>query len=215
MRLKNCMIGDNWLRRIKTCLGFRRSGFTIVEMLVVIVIFSTASVVIAAISINFTHLHRRVANAETLGEELRYMTEFIVRQTRNRAVSYSPNPLAYQRNRLDLVNGDDELTAFSFASAADAACSGLNVTTGCLAMFEEGTTPSWVPLSGRRIDIKRFIVYTSPISDPFAPIGYGTYANDSQPIVTIFIEAEYRSDNPNESASMTLQTSVSSRVYQR
>lgn len=205
------MIGNNAKQWRRGHVG----GFTMIELLVVLLLFSIGSITIAATYVNLTRLHRRAANAETLGEELRYMTELIVRATRNYRVSYAVNPVPYQRTTIDLLNAANNQVSFAWAASSNVVCDGLNTTVGCMTMYVQGVTPSYVPLSGKNIDILNFRVYTTPTADPFTPISLGVYANNRQPVVTYFIRARYNAPDAREQAVLTVQTSVESRVYVR
>lgn len=186
-----------------------------IELLIVLLLFSFGSIAISATYVNLTRLHRRAANAETLGEELRYMTELLVRATRNYRVSYAVNPVSYQRTSIDLLNSSNNLVSFAWSASANAVCNGLNTNTGCLTMYVQGVTASYTPLSGKNIDILDFRVYTTPTADPFTPVSLGVYANNRQPVITYFIRARYNATDPRERAILTVQTSVESRVYVR
>ncbi len=203
----NYMIGAKGHRIVR--------GFTIVELLVVLTIFSFSAVAISATYINFTRIHRQVANAETLNTELRYVSELIVRAVRNNRVDYSTNPIPSPQSHLSLLNSSNLQIAFSRRDASDAACTGLNVMDGCLAMFIEGRTATWTPFSGKNVDILQFRVYVTPTADPFTPLGYGVYANNMQPVVTVFMQARYNAVNPRERATISMQTSSASRIYVR
>lgn len=208
------MIGSNQVHR-----GMNRTkavkGFTVIELLIVLFLFSMASVTIAATYVNLTRLHRRASNAETLGEELRYINEMLVRATRNYRVSYVTNPVSYQRSYIDLLNSSNQQISFAWSASGNSVCSGLNTQTGCMTMFVQGTTASYIPLSSKNIDILDFRVYTTPTNDPFTPVSLGVYANNRQPIITYFIRARYNASDPREQATLITQTSVESRVYVR
>lgn len=186
-----------------------------IELLVVLLLFSLGSISITATYINLSRLHRRVANAEVLGQELRYITELMVRATRNYRVSYVTNPVNYSRTFVDLLNSSNNQVSFAWSAAGNAVCSGLNVQTGCLTMYVQNVTASYIPLSSKNIDILDFRVYTTPVSDPFTPVSLGVYANNRQPVITYFIKAQYYSSDPRERPTLTVQTSVESRVYVR
>lgn len=205
------MIGNKHRHRKRGVFG----GFTVVEMLVVLLIFSLGSLAVSSTYINITRLHRRASNAETLGEDLRYMMELLVRSTRNYQVSYATNPVAYQRNSIDFLNASGNQVSFAWSDASNAVCNGLNAKVGCLTMYVQGVTAAYIPLSGKNIDILDFEVYTTPTEDPFTPVSLGVYANDRQPIVTYFIRARYNGKDVREDATLTVQASVESRVYVR
>jgi hypothetical protein len=82
-------------------------------------------------------------------------------------------------------------------------------------MFIQGRTATWTPFSGKNIDILQFRVYVTPTADPFTPLGYGVYANNQQPVVTVFIQARYNAVNSRERATISMQTSSASRIYVR
>jgi prepilin-type N-terminal cleavage/methylation domain-containing protein len=204
------MIGNSKKRN-----KFSFCGFTVIELLVVLFIFSIGSLTVSATYINLTKLHRRASNAEILGEELRYLTELLVRATRNYRVSYATNPVAYQRTSIDLLNSADDQVSFAWSAASNAVCDNLNVDTGCLTMFVQGVTASYIPLSSKNIDILDFKVYTTPTTDPFTPISLGVYANNRQPHITYFIKARFNATDEREESTLSVQTSVESRVYVR
>lgn len=196
------MIGDN------------RRGFSAVEMLVVIAIFAVASVTITATYINFSRLHRRVANAEALGEDLRYTAELIVRSARSNTIDYPslPSSIASPSSTLRLVSlGGSPIWIQRFATSSSV-CTGLNVA--CLGLSTDSGT-NWSAITGRNIAINRFDVYITPTQDPFEAVGIGVYSSNDQPRVTFQIDATYLTNNPLESADLRLQTSVSSRLYLR
>jgi len=200
------MIGVNSRRSI-------RKGFTMVELLIVVAIFSVVSLSVAAIYVNFMRLERRAANAEQLGEELRYISELLVRAARNNRVYYNGATLPYQSSSLTLVNSSGNNIVIERLAAGATECGGLNVTQGCMALTVPGQLRT--ALSGRSIDIVQFAVYVNPSTDPYTPIGLGTYNNNKQPIVTIFIQARYNTPNAREQVTINLQTSVDSRIYTR
>ncbi|MEN9557940.1 MAG: hypothetical protein RL141_309 [Candidatus Parcubacteria bacterium] len=184
------------------------------EMLVVVAIFSIGSVVIAATYVNFTRLHRRVANAELLGQDLRFVMELLVRTARNNTVTYPPLPatLVSPSSTLALTSsGGTPIFIRRFATSSSV-CAGLNAA--CLALSTDAGL-NWGAITGKQIAINRFEVYVTPTANPFETTGIGTYQNDQQPRVTFLIDAAYVTSSTLEKATLRLQTSVSSRVYLR
>ena len=195
-------------------IGGSRRGFSAVEMLVVIAIFAVASLVITSTYINFTRLHRRVANAETLGEDLRFVAELLVRASRANTIVYPPLPgaLTSPSSTLQLVSSGGSPVWIQRFATSSAVCTGLDAA--CLGLSTDNGT-NWSAITGKNIAVNRFDVYVTPVENPFEPVGIGVYANDDQPRVTFVIEAAYNAPNPLEVAELQLQTSVSSRVYVR
>jgi prepilin-type N-terminal cleavage/methylation domain-containing protein len=191
--------------------GTGHRGFTVIELLVVVSIFAIGSLAISATYINFTRLHRRAANAELLGEEMRFALELIVRAARNNQIYYYTDPYPWRTGRLALLDGNGNWIYIENVLESDSICSGLN--GNCLTLQMEGGVQT--PITGKNIHVKRFNVFVTPLDDPFLSTGVGVYANDIQPRVTIIMEADYRGANDRESAEMSIQTTVSSRIYVR
>ena len=193
----------------------RRKGFSAIEMLVVTALFAIASLTVAATYINFTRLHRRVANAEYLGEEMRFAMELMVRLARNNVINYPvlPNALVSPTSTLSLESLTSATTTLirQFATSS-AVCAGLNAS--CLGLSSNAGT-SWAAITGKNVNIDRFSVYVMPVRDPFQTIGVGAYDNNEQPRVTFMIDASYVATSTLERSSMSVQTSVSNRVYLR
>jgi hypothetical protein len=183
-------------------------------MLIVVAIFAIASLSIAATYINFTRLHRRVANGEVLGEEMRFMTELLVRTARANTVEYPdlPATIVSPTSTLRLLtNGGEPIWIERFATSSSI-CAGLDAA--CLGLSTDSGT-NWSAISGKYIAINKFDVYITPTANPFEPIGVGIYNNNNQPRVTFAIDATYVAPSTREQASLRLQTSVSSRLYLR
>ena len=82
-------------------------GFTLVEVVVAIGIFSLASVIISTVYFNTNNLHQQTANFQRLQNEGRYLVEKIAREVRAREITYpidSPPP----QNHLEFLK--DEFT---------------------------------------------------------------------------------------------------------
>lgn len=203
------MIGDKFravLRRLR-----HGRGFTAAEMLVVVGLFSVGSLIITATYINFTRFHRRVANAEILHEELRFVSELLVRAARNNPVDYPNLPLQIvsPSSTLSLDTPSSTMKIRLFASSTSP-CSG----SACLGLsLNNGVT--WTPVTGKRISVDRFQIYVNPVRSPFQATGIGSYDNNNQPRVTFLINATYQATSTLEKATASIQTSVSSRVYLR
>lgn len=192
------------------------AGFTVIELLIVVFIFALGSLTIAATYINFTRLHRRVANAETLGQELRFAAELIVRAARNNTVVYPPLPGALSKpvGGLYVVSSSGSYLGFRKWGLTEIGGPCVPLGADCLALtLDQGA--AWTPITGKNINVDRFDVYVTPQKSPFETIGVGAYDNNNQPRVTFVIDATYKTVNALEQAKLSVQTSVSSRLYVR
>lgn len=205
------MIGDK-----RTAHGHeRRRGFSAVEMLVVVALFAIGSLAVAGTYVNFTRLHRRVANAEFLADEMRFATEALVRSARNYAINYPtlPTTLVSPTSSISLYSlTSATTTAYQRFATSSSVCAGLGAS--CLAVSTNGGT-TWTAITGKNVIIQRFQVYITPTASPFQSTGVGTYNNNNQPRITFMIDASYNASSTLERTDLSIQTSVSSRVYQR
>ncbi|MCI0479669.1 hypothetical protein L0Y59_03935, partial [Candidatus Uhrbacteria bacterium] len=115
-------------------------------------------------------------------------------------------------SELRLVMPDGQLMVFKQSDMGDALCGDL-ATVRCLLLSTDGGT-TWVPVSGKRVDVTRFDVYVRPYASPFVLVG-SSYPNNIQPYVTFVIGMTYMAESAKERESLQAQTTVSSRVYLR
>lgn len=181
------------------------------EMLIVVALFSAASVILSQTYVSFNQLHRKVANAAILGQDMRFATELIVRAARNNRIDFTGQPLPARDNRLRLLTSTGGTIDIAARTGA-ADCQDTTVTT-CLAMSLDGGT-TWQPITARRVNVTNFDVYVRPSNSPFIPTG-GGYDNDTQPFVTVNIGLQYMAPNPKDQVRLRAQTTVASRVYVR
>jgi hypothetical protein len=185
-------------------------------MLVVVAVFAIGSLALISTYVNFTRLHRRVANGETLGEDMRFTLELLVRAARNNTVSYPSGVTSLTRPVappfiLKSVSGSSTIYIQKSLST-DTECSGLSAD--CLALsLDNGAT--WTAITGKYVNIDRFNAYVTPLINPFFDTGVGMYNNNSQPRVTFVIDASYKVPGAMDPVTLSVQTSVSSRIYVR
>lgn len=207
--MKTCLTGDNEQKgRVRT----RPAGFTLMEMLIVVALFSMVMVVMARTFTSFMQLHRKIANRAILSQDLRFTTELLVRATRNRPISYAQAPIAARSSelRLEQENGGEMIVRRS--DVGDPACADEPAVACLLLSTDAGAT--WVPLTGKRVHVEQFDVYVRPSMSPFVLVGE-SYPNATQPFVTFHIRLRYLADRVKEQDALEAQTTVSSRVYLR
>lgn len=188
--------------------GFRRKpGYTLIEMLIVTAIFSTLVVILTQTFVSFNQLHRKVSNRAVLGQDMRYVMEFMTRAARSLPIDYSGAILEKDTQITFLSDG----IPIVIAKRGAADCTDTTVAS-CLAMSVGGG--AWSQLTSNRVEAVNFDVYVRPTESPFVDTG-GGYPSDTQPFMTINLGLSYKAERVKENASLQAQTTVSSRVYQR
>lgn len=192
-------------------------GLTLIEILIVVALFATASVILSQTFLSFTRLHRKIANSAVLAEDMRYAMELMTRETRKKLINYDPasgypdEVTAAASSILHLV--DAQGNTRDIAARANPDC-GDPTVTNCLALSDDGGA-TWNPITGTRINVKRFGVYVRPTKDPFAIDASGATLADEQPMATVHLELEYVAPDARDNTSLEAQTTVSSRIYKR
>lgn len=187
----------------------RASGFTLIEMMIVVALFSTAAVVLSQIFIGFNRLHHKVANQAILGQDMRFASEYIVQAARMNQIDFT-SPILPKGTALRLITptgGTIQIALQSNDKCDDAS------GASCLAVSNDGGK-TWQPLTAKRVNVKQFDVYVRPLTSPFVSTG-GVYTSNVQPFVTVHLVLEYLAPIEGERVTLTSQTSVSSRVYLR
>lgn len=190
----------------------KRAGFSLMEMLIVVTLFSMSMLVIAQTFASFNQLHRKIANRAIVSQDLRFVMELLVRAARNRPISYASSPIAPRSSELHLVQQDGVDMVFQRSVVGDARCMDLP-TISCLLLSTDGGA-TWVPITGKRVHVEQFDVYVRPSESPFV-LSAGLYPNNTQPFVTFNIRLRFMADRVKEQEALHAQTTVSSRVYLR
>lgn len=181
------------------------------EMLIVVTLFSLSMLIVAQTFTSFNQLHRKIANRAIVSQDLRFAMELLVRAARNRPISYATTP-APRSSVLYLMQASGVEMQFKRSVVGEALCADLP-TVACLLLSTDGGT-TWVPITGKRINVEQFDVYVRPDVSPFELSG-GAYPNDTQPFVTFNIRMRYMAERVKEQETLQSQTTVSSRVYFR
>lgn len=184
----------------------RRPGFTLLEMLLVVLIFSLASAALAQIFVNITRLQRKISNQAVLSQDMRFATEMLTRSGRNNYIDYTAQPLANRSDTLTLTKPTGG--SITITTKDSATCNDPKVTKCIMLSTDGGLT--WNPVTSHRVDVTSFDVYVRPLSSPFSDTSI-----NQQPMVTVNIGLRYMADRQADRVSLQTQTTVSSRLYQR
>lgn len=187
-------------------------GFSLMEMLIVVALFSITVLVLAQTFASFNRLHRRISNSATLNQDMRFVTESLARAVRAYPLFYGAGDLPAKRGEIILEQPDGSLYQVRISAVGDPDCD--NIATASCLLLSKDSGATWTPITGKRIDVERFDVYARPSVSPFQLVG-GAYPNDIQPFVTFNIRMRYAADNPKDDTTLESQSTISSRTYQR
>jgi len=192
-------------------------GFTLIEMLVVLAIFSTFVILAADLFLTINRVQRETRTSERILSESRYILETIARDVRSGRIDYK----AYG-NPVDpadaIVNPADELFYISRINERirikkDTTFCPSSLSSPCVLISRDdgATWASMTPLGVKVNDLK-FVI--QPEQDPFYFDGV-TWLSDEQPMLTIIITLAATSEISKKEFEIHNQTSVSVRRYGR
>lgn len=186
-------------------------GFTLIETVVALGIFVLTMTIASSIFVSAQKVSHRTVAAERIGGDARFVMEQMVEDIRLATIAYDavggvvPSPA----HRLPLVTADgDRLT---YERRTDAAICG-RAGIGCVVLSREGTTAP-IALTAKEVNVERLDFWVWPTRDPFA-----LAADDravGQPRVTIVFTTTTVGSRKEEQSRLSLQTTVSSRVYKK
>lgn len=193
----------------------RQKGFTLVEMLISMAIFTMFVGIIIGSYTSIVTGQRDANEYRIMYVEARTIFETLVFELRNGMVDYknqqnTVGPL----EEIVLVSKDAKMrTKFVFEEGAEA-------TGGSISMQKIVFDSTVLPVSrfdnlvklNNEVRVKAFKFYVSPAIDPYDPEYVAYDQNQFQPKVTIYAKFEKLFGN-GKTYEMTLQTTVSSRIY--
>jgi prepilin-type N-terminal cleavage/methylation domain-containing protein len=223
------MIGVN-KPRTKNQILKTRPGFTLVEMLITMTVFTTMMISLTDIYVQNLRYGQQIVLRAKLQADARNALEDIARAVRVSDINYTSAiyggtgtlPAAVV-DELDLVNpktGDTskirlESTSWESAAAADAACYGDGKSYPCIDVSTNGGA-NWSLLSPQGVKIDSLKFFITPNQDPFSfNQATGAYPSSKQPIVTIFVQFHGIATRPSDQWIYALQTTVTPRLYLR
>lgn len=188
-----------------------KSGYSLAELLVVMLLFSFALLILGQTYIQFIRLSHKTANAAVVQQDTRFVLEYVARVVRGSEVYYSGS-IASPTSSLRLLKEDGDYIEIKKSDPGDPLCVDEPVVSCLLVTRDSGIT--WAPLTANSVNVDTFNVFVSPTQSPFELSGFD-YPNDQQPFVTINLTLTYNANSEREVYSQTAQTSISSRVYVR
>ncbi len=184
-----------------------QAGFTLMEVLVSLAIFSTISVAVTDIFLISTRAERRIGSEEELSGTARSAMERVVRTVRTGALDYGQMTVTPGVPLAALRVLDAAGTSYGFSASSDVGLCGASPTP-CLLITEAGVSAPLTPAGITVSDLKFFV---TPAADPFVfDPATGSYAADAQPTVTVVLALTRPTG-----VAVRLQTTVTTRQYVR
>lgn len=208
------MIGNNkkqgWARFSRVGQGL--AGFTLVEVLVSLAVFSVITTIATDLSLSFYRTQGKTENMEELSFAARSIMERLVQEIRESEINYQ----AYGKSTVGLEDtlylNDSENQRIIFKKF-DQNCP--EEGAACLKISNDGT--AWSSLTPKGVNLKDLRFYVMPLQSPFVFNQETlTYQAQEQPYVTILLSLERTKPGfLGHKEKVSVQTSVSSRIYKR
>lgn len=205
-----------------------KKGFTFIELVVVVFIFSLLLAGTIDIFIQAQRAQRKVAALEKLQDDARFLMQTITQSFQLGNLDFDcyqrlDGTLGLCKKSIDISEGNDVLGIKTFEGktilfrhsslTGPGECIDAN-STPCVMVSDNGAA-SWTPASsqGVRVDTLRF--YISPDKNPFVLNENNEYVANAQPRVTVVFGAAAQIKGLKDAAKTFIQTTVSSREYKR
>lgn len=190
-----------------------KKGFTLIEMIVVLAIFSVATVVIVDIFMMASRAQRRTLTVQKIQSDARFSMEAIAREARMDMIDYAYYGETISEIPTTVLALRDQDDNQIILKKSDEDCP--SGTDQCLVVSIDGGT-NWASITSRGVRVVSLNFYIAPLVDPFKlNAENGTYASDNQPRVTVVLSVEGVGVRPEEQTTVNLQTTVSNRIYRR
>lgn len=194
-------------------------GFTLMELLVVLGIFSTVVVSASDIFLLANKSQRKMFGLERVQADARFTMEAIVREVRTGTLDYAyyvarGTAIGVPDGELALIDSTNVKLRFHVSdSGNESNCADVQ-SRPCLLVTVGTGTPAPITPKGVKVDNVKF--YIAPVTDPnaFDP-NTGAYASNLQPRVTAVMMLESSAERQAERSIVYLQTTATNRKYRR
>lgn len=193
-----------------------QTGLTLVEILVAVSIFSLLSVVVAGIYVAFSHSQARATRAQRLLNDAQFALVGIAREIRNNQLYYGFGLTAVDCN--NEITFPINIESCIFLKKSDGTIVSFAKETGENKLYylvKNQTSGEWSATGYVFNDGNEGIVIDSLNFWPNPPTDPSVEGNNRQPIVMIQVQVSTDDTDIYRQVHYNLQTSVSSRVYQR
>lgn len=194
----------------------KRAAFTVMEMLVVLTVFSMVAIVVIDIFFTITKAYKSLVATQAVQRDIRFTVQTIVKDIQQGVIDYD----YYNSHSLALKNNSTgEVVAVNTLALIDANGLPVRYKTGTSTkelptiMVCRGTCTSWEQLLSENIQAPLLNFYIVPETNPFAVTG--TVPN-KQPRVTMAVTGQAVSDSIElQQTTFFIQTTVATRTYKR
>jgi len=196
-----------------------RRGFTLIEMLVAIAVFSVLIAAASDIFMMASRAQRKIFDLQSMQASSRFTLDAIVREVRTGTIDYgyyaSREPSLKTPERvLALIDSEETPIKFYESDELTEAYCGDALNTPCLLVEVGDYDPA--PLNPRGIKVHAVNFFITPEVDPMAfDLTIPGYASDVQPIVTMVMSLESVGRKSGERTYLDVQATATSRKYVR
>lgn len=199
-------------------------GFTFMEMIVVVALFSILVVATGDIFMRANRTQKKTAALQRLQDDARYLMQKITSEVQAGSIDFSAYTYAQscnsaQQSAIEPIGGNDQLALRRFDGTRlhikkmDENCAD-GLSTPCLAVSDDNA--SWSAASSKGIKVESLQFYIFPDKDPFTYCDdTAAYLRDDQPRVTVALTASAAVAGSAKPARFSVQTTVASREYKR
>ena len=197
---------------------FNKKGFTLMEILVSVALFTIVITIVTQIFMIATRAQRRVSSHQKVQSDVRMVINLIVERMRMSEIDYdyyeNKGGISVPETELVLRDIDNKQVIFRQSSSnfLDTVCVDES-SVPCFEMsIDEGAT--WAPISSLGVNVPELSFYITPIKNPFV-LNVGGYPNNDQPKVTISGQFRSSAVNNEQIVPIDFQTTISTRIYKR
>lgn len=196
-------------------------GFTLMELLVVLGIFSMVVTAASDIFLMTNRSQRKVFGLERTQADARFTLEAMAREIRTGVIDYAyyagrTLPLGTPDTELALIDSTNVPLRFALSSSPAECDRPEAATSPCLTVTINDDPLTTSAITPKGVAVRGVAFYVSPTADPltFNPLT-GAYGADLQPRVTIVLTLASTGGRADERTTLNMQTTVTNRKYRR
>ena len=174
-----------------------RRGFTLLEMVVALGVFSVIMVIAFGIAISMNNAQFKASRIQIVQDDLRFALESMTKEMRTGTNFQASEPVIGLSNGYEKITfrrSDGVMITYCMRSGASRIRKITDGTTDC-------STASAQPVTGGDVTVEALTFYLT---------GAAAGAGDGQPRITVSLKA--RSENPKLVSTFSIQTTVSQRI---